>query len=418
MTTTGDPPCGYAWAEGTADRYGYPAPPRGSSPLAPPPPPPAHGVRPTMADYHRAISHFQNHPGRAGGLTHLRTLTIRGVRAGTISPHEVLFRVRPAAVAVSILAERERQVADVGKLIAARITAAAGTDPERWSTLIDRVESWTGSLLSMLTDDADARPSLPPSRPNAWTGHLWRPANILLALAPAECARHFLTAGAVGTAVRRAGLAQRMAAFVPLSRALVEHTLSSRGSGRARLSLAANAFTPDAVLAELLRWVGEPAIATAVREHDFAGGAVRYEAFQAVRERPEAIRRSLAVLLEYGQQQFLDLLAAVPEDDAVGIHMLIKLAGDALDPDTRRAAYARLAEVCEAEAVWTLDLAYAGSLEAMEPRVRASMAAGSAGSLAESLRTEPFRDPYQGVNVAAAAMRRADLLGRPLPWLR
>ncbi|MFD0632428.1 hypothetical protein ACFQ9X_13230 [Catenulispora yoronensis] len=290
--------------------------------------------------------------------------------------------------------------------------------PERWSAFIDRAESWTGSLLSLLTDADDERPSLPPARPNAWTGHLWRPANILLALAPPEGARHFLTEGAVGTAIRRAGLAQRMAGFVPLSRALVEHTLSSRGSGRARLRLAANAFTPDEVLAELLNWVGEPAIATAVREHDFAGAAVRYAAFETVRDRPEALRNSLTELLDHGQQQFLDLLDAVPDEDAVWIHTLIRMAGDALGPGPRRAAYARLAEVCEAEAVWTLDLAVAGSLEAMLPEVRASMTEGSAAPLAAALRAVPFRDRLQDVNAAAGELRREELLDRPLPWLR
>lgn len=382
-----------------------------------PPPPPRFGHRPTMAAYGRAIDHFRNHPDRTGGLTHLRDLMLGGVRAGTIGAHEVLCHVRPAAVAVSLLAERDPAVAETGRLIAARIRAAVADRPEHWAVLIDRVEAWTGSLLSLLTSAGDERPSLPPSRPHAWTGHLWRPANILLALAPPEGARHFLTAGTVGTAVRRAGLAQRMAGFVPLSRSLVDHTLSSRGSGRARLRLAANAFTPDPVLAELLNWVGEPAIATAIREHDFASGPVRYEAFEAVRDRPEALRASLTTLLQYGPRQFLDLLDAVPTTEPAWIYTLIRAAGDALDPLPRHAAYARLAEVCEAEAVWTLDLAYAGSLEAMLPEVRASMTEGSAVPLADVLRAVPFEDELREVNVAAAEMRREELLDRPLPWL-
>ena len=164
--------------------------------------------------------------------------------------------------------------------------------------------------------------------------------------------------------------------------------------------------------------MGEPAIATAVRQHDFAGGAVRYEAFETVRDRPEALRTSLAVLLEHGSRQFLDLLDAVPDDDPVWIHTLIKAAGDALAPEPRRAAYARLAEVCEAEAVWSLDLGVAGSLEAMLPEVRASMTQISAAPLAEALRALPFRDPLQAVNDAAAELRREELLDQPLPWLR
>ncbi|GAA2003712.1 hypothetical protein [Catenulispora subtropica] len=449
MTATRDPSCGYGWLNEWDDLdvavadYAYvpgdggPGSGTGATgPIGPgcvvtgseqprwmsPPPPPPFGSRPTMTAYGRAIDHFRSHPDRTGGLTHLRDLMVRGVRAGTISPHEVLCHVRPAAVAVSLLAEQDPAAVRVSRLIAARIRSGAGDRPELWATLIDQVESWTGSLLSLLTAADDERPSLPPSRPNAWTGHLWRPANILLALAPPAGARHFLTDGSVGTAIRRAGLAQRMAGFVPLSRPLVEHTLSSRGSGRARQRLAANAFTPDAVLAELLNWVGEPAIATAVRVHDFAGAAVRYEAFETVRDRPEALRRSLATLLEYGHRQFLDLLDAVPDDDPVWIHTLIRAAGDALDPLPRRAAYARLAEVCEPEVVWTLDLAYAGSLEAMLPEVRASMTAAdsadSAASLAESLRAAPFEDRLADVNAAAEELRTEELLDRPLPWLR
>lgn len=431
MTAIPAPWCGSGWLdddEGDAfgpgghgsgpESSGGRTVPRGNiAPRRIAPPPPPFGGRPTMAAYGRAIDHFRSHPDRSGGLTHLRDLMISGVRAGTMSAHEVLCHVRPAAVAVTLLAERDPAVARVGALIAGRIRVGAGSSPERWAGLIDRVESWTGSLLALLNADADERPSLPPARPNAWTGHLWRPANILLALAPAAGAEHFLTAGAVGTAVRRAGLAQRMAGFVPLSRALVEHTLSSRGSGRARLRLAANAFTPDAVLAELLNWVGEPAVATAVRGHDFAGGAVRYAAFETVRDRPEALRRSLAQLLEYGEKQFLDLLAAVPDDDPVWIHTLIRTAGDALGPDARRAAYARLAEVCEPEAVWTLDLSLSGSLEAMLPEVRASMTQGSAAPLIEALRARPFHDRYHAENAAAAQLRAEELLDRPLPWL-
>lgn len=434
MTAIGVPLCGFGWVDdhdgvfiGDRDGYGGHLTDPTAAPVlvrrSPPPPPPI-GRRPTMAGYGRALDHFRAHPDRVGGLTHLRDLTIAGVRAGTIGAHEVLCQVRPAAVAVAALAEQS--VAAVGRLIVGRIRAAVGESPELWAELIDRIESWTGSLLSLLIDidsgsedkgyrsTADSHPSLPPSRPQAWTGHLWRPANILLALAPPECARYFLASAVV----RRAGLAQRMAGFMPLSRPLVEHTVSERGSGRARQNLAANAFTPDAVLAELLRWVGEPAIATAVREHEFAGGAVRFEAFDAVRERPEAARRSLEALLPYGQQQFLELLLAVPGDDPVWIHTLIKMSGTALDPATRRAAYARLAEVCEPEAVWALELAHAGSLEAMEPEVRASMTSDDAAQLAELLRSVPFHDQYQDVNSAADQMRREELLDHPLPWLR
>ena len=373
-----------------------------------------------MWHYERAIRHFTTHADVTGELTYLRDLTIRGVLAGSLTAHEVLCQIRPAAVAVSLLAEPS--VADVAGLLATRIRAGAADDPVRWAELIDEVETWTGSLYSLLTGESDDRASLPATRLNGWTGHLWRPANIMLALAPPDCARQFFTAGTrgVGTrrvGVRRAGLAQRMAGFMPLSRALVDHTVSSGGTSRARMNLAGNAFAPDTVLAELLRWVSEPAIATAVRAHDFAGGVVRHQAFVAVRDRPETIRRSLETLLVYGQQQFLDLLAAIPDDDPVWLHSLIKLAGDALEPDTRRSAYARLAVVSEPEVVWSLELARVGSLEGMPPEVRASMVQSSVVPLVNALREQPFRDRFEAVNAAAEKMRRPELLTHPLAWL-
>ncbi|MEY9926689.1 hypothetical protein ABH926_001311 [Catenulispora sp. GP43] len=384
-----------------------------------PPPPPAFGARPSMAHYRRALRHFVEHPDRAGVLTHLRELTIQGLKAGSLSTRDVLFEVRPAAVAVSVLAERE--VAAAGPVLAAVIRAAVADHPSRWAYLVDQVDFWPGSLASLLTGRRDIGVvgylSVPPSRPRAWIGHLWRPANILLALAPAEGARRFFTEATGRTAVWRAGSAERMAGYMPLSRALVEYTLSPRGSRRARANLAGNAFAPDAVLALLLERPGEAEIAMAVREHDFAGGAVRRQAYLAVRDRPDAVRKSLAKLLEHGQKQFLDLLAAAPEDDAVWMHSLIKLAGDWLQPQTRRTAYGRLAAVSEPEVVWSLALAYAGSIEALAPEVRASMVEGSAAPLAAAVRDGPFWDLNAGVNAAAAEMRREEVLDRPLPWL-
>jgi len=64
-----------------------------------------------------------------------------------------------------------------------------------------------------------------------------------------------------------------------------------------------------------------------------------------------------------------------------------------------------------------LELALAGSLTAMLPEVRASMARGSLAPLAEAVRAEPYRDPDAAVNAAAAGMRREESLDQPLPWL-
>ena len=384
-----------------------------------PPPPPSFGRGPTMEHYERALRHFTAHPDRIGALTHLRELTIQGVRARTLTAHDLLFDVRPAAVAVSLLTDQ--RVASTGAVLARVIRAAVADHPSRWAFLTDQIDFWTGSLASLLIGRDDTETgghlSVPPSRPHVWTGHRWRPANIVLALATPEGAHRFFTEATGQTAIRRGGAAQQMAGFMPLSRALVDYTMSPRGTGRARVNLAGNAFTPDAVLAELLSRAGQPAVATAVREHAFACGPVRQQAFLAVRESPDAICKSLKALLKDGQRQFLDLVAAVPDDDPVWLHTLIRLAGHDLRPDARRAAYGRLAAISEPEVVWSMELARVGSLDALPPEVRASMSEGSAAPLAAAVRERPFWDLHAGINAAAAEMRREEVLDRPLPWL-
>ena len=439
MSPVNDLRCGgVLWEQDFETEYdedsGFPI--RQPTRLPPPPPPPLIPAAPTMADYERGVWHFAGYSERIGALSYLRELTIAGLAAGTISKHDLLYRVRPAAVAVSVLSERE--VARDGAVVAAVIRSVADRNPARWAFLIDLVGFWNGSLASLLAgrDDSAAQdcPSVDPAGRRVWTGHLWRPANILLAMAPAEGVRQFLTAGSDSTALRRASIAELMPGFMPLSRLLVEHTVNQQGGARARANLAGNAFAPDPVLTELLRWEAEPEIDAAIRRHDFAGGAVRWRAFCAVRTweparptvRPRfgndaSLRKSLKKLLEHGQQQFLDMLAVACDgataDDAAFIHTLIKFAGDTLRPEARLAALAMLAGVSGPEAVWSLELARVGSLASLSPAVRASMAEGSAAPLAAAAREEPFRDPNAAVSAAAAELRREEALDSPLPWL-
>ncbi|MEY9863123.1 hypothetical protein ABH935_008772 [Catenulispora sp. GAS73] len=398
-------------------------------PTPPPPPPPPIMDRPTMGDYWRGLRHFNDHPARAGALSYLRELTIEGLRAGSISNRDLLYEVRPAAVAVSVLSERE--VAGNGAVVAAVIRSVADRHPARWALLIDVVGFWGGSLASLLAgrDDSGAEDcqTVLPFGSGLWTGHLWRPANILLALAPAEGARRFLAAGTDVTALRRGSTAELMPGFMPLSRVLVEHTLSDDGSARARVNLAGNAFAPDSVLAGLLgrdRDRGrepEPDVVDAIRRHDFAGGAVRWQAYRMPHKRSGSLRTSLGSLLEHGQQQFLDMLAVAcdgaTEDDAALIHTLIRLAGDDLRPEARRVALELLARVSGPEVVWSLELARVGSLDRLPSAIRASMAAGSAAPLAVAVREKPFRDRNAAVNAAAAELRQDSVLDSPLPWL-
>ncbi|MEZ0111942.1 hypothetical protein ABH920_005960 [Catenulispora sp. EB89] len=406
-----------AWRECLVE-LGHPAPP--------PPAPPPIMDRPTMGDYWRGVRHFNDHPARAGALSYLRELTIDGLLAGSISNHDLLYEVRPAAVAVSVLSERE--VAGNGAVAAAVIRSVADRHPARWAFLIDVVGFWGGSLASLLAgrDDSGAEDcrTVLPFGSGLWTGHLWRPANILLALAPAEGARRFLVAGTDVTALRRGSTAELMPGFMPLSRVLVEHTLSEDGSARARANLAGNAFAPDSVLAVLLGRepdVVEPGIVDAIRRHDFAGGAVRWQAYRVPHKRTESVRTALGSLLEHGQKQFLDMLAfacdGATDDDAALIHTLIRLAGDDLRPETRRVALELLARVSGPEVVWSLELARVGSLDRLPKAIRASMAEGSAAPLAVAVREKPFRDRKAAVNAAAAELRQDHVLDAPLPWL-
>ena len=64
-----------------------------------------------------------------------------------------------------------------------------------------------------------------------------------------------------------------------------------------------------------------------------------------------------------------------------------------------------------------MELARAGSLEALPSEVRASMTEGSAEPLATAVRERPFRDSNAGIDAAAAQMRREEVLDQPLSWL-
>jgi hypothetical protein len=79
-------------------------------------------------------------------------------------------------------------------------------------------------------------------------------------------------------------------------------------------------------------------------------------------------------------------------------------------------AYAHLARVSGVEAVWTLEMDRAGSLEAMHPAVRASMTAGSAVPLLEAAVADPYRGMHQDTAVSAPALRREEALDWPFPW--
>jgi hypothetical protein len=364
-----------------------------------PPPIPSH---PTIDDYERAAAHFRAATDKAGEFGHLLELALVGARLGTIRPAEIVRRVQPAAVAVTLL--MEPGIAAVGEAVA-RAILRGGAGPQYWARMVREVDTTRSSLASLMRDKADPgaghRVLALRARRSArfalsgldLSGQRWRAANVLLAVAPPLAARAVLASGATVhkepteaelKAMReQAALILEMASQAPLCRELVEHAFGSLGDTALRLRLAENAFTPDSVLARLVAdHDTEPEVTHAVQIHEFAAGTVRRLAFQAVRDEPDEVVRGLRRLLELrGEAAFLEMLEAAPQQEAAWVRSMVRYAGPELGPEARLAAYVRLAEMTAAEVVWAVELARAGTLEQMMPAVRASMAEGTAAPL-------------------------------------
>src|SRR6185312_7894010 len=126
-------------------------------------------------------------------------------------------------------------------------------------------------------------------------------------LAPGATARKQPTGAELFALREQASLILDMASQAPLCRELAEHAFGSLGDTALRLRLAENPYTPDSVLARLVREHDtEPEVTRAVQVHEFAGGKARRLAFQAVRDEPEAVLRGLRAMLgTCGEEAFL-----------------------------------------------------------------------------------------------------------------
>ena len=381
---------------------------------APPPPPlPSH---PTIDDYERAVDTFRRTPNPAAEFGYLREVALVGARLGTIRPADIVRHVAPAAVAVTLVMEPE--IVTVGDAVARAILRGDSAGPQYWARMVREVDTARGTLAALVKARPDsgrgvmARGLRRSPRDAAagvdMSGQRWRAANVVLALAPPLAARAFLASGATVHkepseaelfALReQASLILDMASQAPLCRELVGHAFGSLGDTALRMRLAENPFTPDSVLAWLVaEHDTEPEVTRAVQVHEFAGGTARRLAFQAVRDEPEAVLRGLrAMLRQCGEEPFLEMLRAAPQEEAAWVRSVVAAAGPDLTTETRLRAYARLAEMTAAEVVWAVELSRAGALERMMPEVRASMAAGSAEPLFAAVREDK----------AAAAARR------------
>ncbi|WP_228564358.1 hypothetical protein, partial [Catenulispora rubra] len=297
----------------------------------------------------------------------------------------------------------------------------------RWVEAVVAVDYWPDSLRSLLRQEPQEEGGYPPHTLLGMDDHLWRGGNILLALAPpgtlsriaSEAAPMGVTGRIVGEAqaVRYARTLVRLASHAPLSRPFVDYALSAQASARVRIALAANSLTPNATLSRLLTVADdEPGIAAAISLHECAPPAVRLAAFRKVRdpavlgEARETLRRDVDVVRR------VQRIASASADEAGLVHALLRDAGPELPFQARLFAYAQLARMSGPEAAWTLEMDRAGSLEAMHPAVRASMAAGSALPLLEAAVADPYRGMHHDAVSSVAALRREELLDWPFPW--
>jgi hypothetical protein len=103
-------------------------------------------------------------------------------------------------------------------------------------------------------------------------------------------------------------------------------------------------------------------------------------------------------------------------DDPETLASIVRASIEEFDEPGKIAAYALLADVAGVEAVWALDLDHSGSLEAMDPHVRESMATGNAEPLLAAACAMPVDDGSAG----SLTRRSANVPDMPpgLAWSR
>ena len=166
---------------------------RGRSPHDPPPLFPSH---PTIDDYERAAAYFRtvSDAVAVAEFEHLREVALVGARLGTIRPAELVRRVRPAAVTVTLLMEPELETA--GGTVVRAILRGDVAGARYWARMVSEADGARGSLAALVKGKPDpgtgrgagargwwrsVRHDL--TEPNA-SGRQWRAANVVLALAP------------------------------------------------------------------------------------------------------------------------------------------------------------------------------------------------------------------------------------------
>lgn len=351
-------------------------------------------VEPVTADEYRYLVGRQSRPG-SGESAVIRTAARLALRSGTMTAAEVLAITEPAVITVSLAAQEddedrrlgERRAADDLRVLIAELAAERlGDDAKRWGRAIARVNTFAGTLPELFADPESRRDddgAVVDFR-SSILGE-YDAANILLAIAPRDvAARALVTRGMRRTVTALAGNA-------PLCRALVELVVT-RGTTPQRNQLAANEATPDSVLARLLERTDDQEMLHAILERDLVGPDILRRVYAVVR-RDDRLREWVVDYAGYEPAVAMDALRHMADAPAwVAKTLRDADAGGELDEVSRIAAFVLLAEMAGVEAVWAWEMDRVGSLEAMAPYVRESMAVGNAEPLIEAARVTPLEE--------------------------
>ncbi|WP_370373871.1 hypothetical protein [Catenulispora sp. GP43] len=328
-------------------------------------------------------------------VTRIRALALEALCAGSLTAEQVLDHTRPAALALALAvctpAEYprpwlRRATGDVRVLLARRLAEELGEDYERWARAIDLSGSFAGSVAELLRSDqapGAVHRFLHPNR----SGYASQ--NILLALAPQPVAARYLD-GLVEppnpspNQPQTAGddQAEWMLGSAPLSRVMVEHDLAY-SSVRRYHRLLKNELCPDYLLAQVDLGQAREVLLKRIVPPDVLSRVFRD--FAEVAGVHEALRWTAA-----GGDKLIDLAWSLTDDPTL-LHQVVAGLRDRAEPAVLTCLYGALAEVAGPEPVWALDLERAGSLDAVLPAVRASMAAGTAEPVVEAARRTPRR---------------------------
>jgi hypothetical protein len=328
-------------------------------------------------------------------VARIRALALEALCAGSLTARQIVEHTRPAALALALAvctpAEYSRPwlrraTGDVRVLLARRLAEALGEDDERWARVIDLSGSFAGSVAELLRSDrapGGLHRFLHPDR-SAYASQ-----NILLALAPHPVAARYLDRLVENELVGPPDRPQTaddqgewLLGSAPLSRVLVDHDLAYT-SVRRYHRLLKNVLCPDYVLEQMDLGHAREVLLKRIVPPDVLSRVFRE--FAGLAGVDEALRWTAA-----GGDRLVDLAWWLTDDPAL-LHQVVAGLRSRTEPAELTCVYGALAVAAGPEPVWALDLERAGSLDAVLPAVRASMAAGSAEPLVEAARRTPRR---------------------------